>query len=338
MGVAADRHGALKRWLQDRLTEGERPREEWRALWEASWDHLLATPVDELLDPKTAKALADELLDPELVTELSRPIVATLSRAVIAELRQDEQPVERFVPSDAQEKLRATLARPGLVHPDWVRAMFRGEAVEAVLNDALYRALKDFSTLLPRLLVKISPMGRFGMLSGAGAFAEKLIDELEKHIEPEIKAFLAESTGSVLERAAEFTISRLDEPASIEFRVNFVRFIMSKSPAFYLEAADETLVDEVGEIVALSARHVVGMPDLREDIHRWIDQAFGYCRDKTLGEVLEIDPTRVRPPIDALADASWPAFRMVVRSPQAQAWMDSLLDELLDEYERTAPR
>lgn len=316
------------------MTEGERPKEEWRQLWAATWEHLLRTPVHDLIDADEAKALADRLVDPALVTELSAPIVANVSRVVIAELRKDDQPVGRFLPPEAQDKLQEALARPGLVHPDWVRAMFSGEAAEAVLNDALYRALKDFSTLLPRLLVKISPMGPFGVLGGAGALVEKLIEELEKLIEPEIKSFLADSTERVLERAAEFTIAKIDDPASIEFRATFVSFMLSKSPAFFLEAADDELIGDMGAVVEMTARHLAETPATREGIREWIDRAMDYFAGKTLGDALEIDGSRARPPIDALADATWPAFTTVLASPQAQAWMDTLLEEIIDEYER----
>ena len=335
MSEAPEKRAALKRWFRDRLTEGERPKEEWRQLWEATWDHLLDTPVLDLVDANTAKALADRLVDPELVTELSRPIVANVAQVVIAELRADDKPVDRFLPPDAQDKLQEALARPGLVHPDWVRAMFRGEAAEAVLNDALYRALQDFSTLLPRLLVKISPVGRFGVLGSAGAFAEKLIEELEKLIEPEIKSFLADSTGRVLERAAEFTIAKIDDPASIEFRATFVNFVLSKSPAFFLDAADDALIADMGAVVELTARHLAEAPETREGVRKWIDRAIDYCEGKSVGEALELDGKRARPPIDALADATWPAFTTLLTSPQAQRWTGGLLDELLDEYERT---
>jgi hypothetical protein len=331
---APEKRAALKRWLRDRLTEGERPKEEWRQLWEATWDHLLATPVHDLIDAGAAKALADRLADPELINELSRPIAATLAPAIIAEIREDEQPVGRFLPPVAQEKLQEMLARPGFVHPDWVRAMFRGEAAEAVLNDALYRALHEFSTLLPRLLVKISPMGRFGVLGSAGALVEKLIEELEKLIEPEIKSFLAESTERVLERAADFTVAKIDDPASVEFRAAFVRFILSKSPAFYLEVADDELISDIGEIAEPTAQHVLGMPDVRANIHARIDQVIKYSAGKSVGEALQLGGNTPRPPIDALAEATWPAFITVLASPQAQTWMDGLLDELIDEYER----
>jgi hypothetical protein len=35
-----------------------------------------------------------------------------------------------------------------------------------------------------------------------------------------------------------------------------------------------------------------------------------------------------------LAEATWPAFTALLSSPQVQHWMDTLLDELIDEYER----
>ncbi len=338
MGGGSERRVALKSWVRTRLIEGARPREEWRELWEATWEHLLATPVHDLLDVNAVRAATDALVDPDLVAELSRPVVANVAGVVIAELRADNEPVDRFLPPEAQDRLLEALARPGLVHPDWVRTMFRGEAAEAVLNDALYRALRDFSTLLPRLLVKVSPMGRFGVLGNAGAFAEKLIDELEKRIEPEIKTFLTESTGHVLERAAEFTIARIDDPASIEFRATLVRFMLSKSPAFFLDPADDELVGDIGAVVEMTARHLAASPEMRAAIHAWIDRAIDHCENKSVGEALALDGNRVRPPTDALADATWPAFVSVLTSPRAQAWIDELVDELIDQYEGTSER
>jgi len=336
MAQASKKRAAMRDWLRLRLTDGPRPRQEWRELWEATWEHLLATPVHDLVDADTTKALADRLLDPELVTDLVRPVASNIAGVVVAELRLDREPVDRFLPPEALDKLQAAIARPGLVHPDWVRAMFRGEAAEAVLNDALYRALKDFSTLLPRLLVKLSPMGRFGALGGAGALAEKLIADLEKRVEPEIKSFLADSTERVLERAAEFTIDKIDDPASIEFRSTFIRFVLSQSPSFFLEAADDELIEDMGAVVELTARHLMDTPEMQDGVREGIDRVMAYCADKTLGEALQVDPSKLRMPIDALADATWPVFTNVVASPQAQSWIEQLLGELLDEYERSA--
>lgn len=334
MEPEVDERVALKRWLHRRLTEGERPKEEWRRFLESTWEHLLATPVCALIDPNTAKAAADQLMDTELISEISGTIAAAVAPVVMAELRADDRPLGRFLPQEAQAKLKEAVARPGLVHPDWIRAVFRGDAAEAVLNDALYRALSDFSTLLPRLLLRLSPMGRFAALRGAGVLAERMIEDLGNRIEPEIRSFLSDNTGPMLARAAEFAVSRLDDPASMEFRARFVSFVLSKSPARLLEAVDDESIADIEMIAELTARHVPTMPEIREDIHAWIDRIMDYAGDKKLGEALHIMGTEARPPFGALAEATWPALTTILHSSQAHVWMDSLLDELIEEYDR----
>ena len=333
MNASLEQRDALKRWLRARLTEGEGPKQEWLELLEATWAHLLAAPVHSLVDENAVTTLAQQLVDADLVTELSRPVVAGIGRAVIEELRADDRPIRRLVPEEAQARLDEAIGRPGLVHEDWVRAMFRGEAAEAVLNDALYRALHDFSTLLPRLMVRVSPMGRLGVLGSAGTFAEKLIEELERRIEPEIRSFLADRTERLMERAADFAISKIDDPDSIEFRRTLVRFVLSKSPAFFLEAVDDQLVADMGVFVELCGRHVADMPETRADIEKWISRAFEHTEGMTVAQALELEGSEVRLPFEALADATWPVFVSVLNSPYAERWTDALVDELIDEYE-----
>ena len=334
MDPEVDERVALKRWLHHRLTEDNRAKEEWHRFLESTWAHLLATPVRALIDADTAKAAADQLMDTELIPEISGTITAAVVPRIMAELRADDQPLGRFLPQEAQAKLKEAIARPGLVHPDWVRAAFRGDAAEAVLNDALYRALRDFSTLLPRVLLRLPPMGRFAALRGAGALAEKTIKDLETRIEPEIRSFLSDNTGRMLARAAEFAVSRLDDPASMEFRANFVGFVLAQSPGRFLEAVDDELFADIGTIVELTVRHAPTMPEIREDVHAWIDRLMKYAGDKTLGEALHMIGTEARFPFGALAEATWPALTTILHSLPARIWMDTLLDELMEEYDR----
>lgn len=334
MEAEVDERVALKHWLHRRLTEGDRSREEWRRFLESTWELLLGTPVTALIDPDAAKAAADQLMDTELISEISGTLAAAAAPVVIAELRADDRPLGRFLPQDARLKLEQAIARPGLVHPDWIRAAFRGEEAEAVLNDALYRALTDFSTLLPRVLLRFSPIGRFAALRGAGALAERTIKDLGTLIEPEIRSFLSDNTRPMLARAAELAVSRLDDPASVEFRASFVRFVLSQSPGHFLEAVDEEFTSEIAMIAELTARYVPTLPEIREDVHHWIDRIIESAGDRTLGEALHIMGTEARPSFGGLAEATWPALTTMLDSPRAHRWIDSLVDELVDEYDR----
>lgn len=317
-------------WLRARLTEGERAREEWRALWASSWEHLLRTPVDTLLDRRSAGDLAERLADSPFLIEALTPLARNVLRASLQSLREDDAPLDHSIPDEARARLRAAAARPGLVHPDWVHATLRGEAVEAVLNDLLYRVLMDFSTLIPRLMTRMSALGRFRLVGGAGAMAERLIREVEKLVEPEVREFLAGSTGRVLESAAEFTIARIDDPAQREFRATFVDFVLSRSPRFLVASVDEPLLEDLDFVVEATLRHLSGTPEARAAAREWAERAIRYGEGKTVAEVLELDAGSAAAPTDALADATWPAFRSLIDSPYAQRWMDDLVDELLD--------
>lgn len=262
--------------------------------------------------------------------EVPAPLLRRVLRAAIESLREDDEPLHRLMPDEARQRLREVAARPGQVHPDWVHATLRGEAIEEVLNDLLYRVLMDFSTLIPRMMNRMPSLGRFSLIGGAGAMAERLIREVEKLVEPEVRAFLADGTGRVLTTAAEFTIERIDDPAQLEFRATFVEFVLSRSPRFLLASVDEPLTEDLERVADSTLRHLSASPEARAAVREWIEHGMRFCEGKTVGEVLELDEGSTRPPTDALADASWPAFRSLVESPYAQRWLDGLLDELLD--------
>lgn len=330
METSVDDRTRAKRWLRARLTEGERPRAEWRALWAAAWEELLRTPVDQLLDAHATGELVERLIESSFVVEASGPLLAKVQRAAIESLRQDGTPLERRMPAEARERLRRAVAQPGLIHPDWVRAVLRGEAVESILNETLYRVLMDFSTLIPRIMTRMPSLGRFSLIGGAGALAERLIREVEKLIEPEIRSFLADGTGRVLETAVDFTIERIDDPIQLEFRATFVDFVLSRSPEFLLASMDEASIGELDQVSDETLRHLSNDPELRSLLRGWIEQGIESCAGKSVAEVLELDASGPAPPTDALADATWPAFRSLLEGPYARDWLDSLVDELFD--------
>lgn len=320
----------LKTWLRHRLVHDPRAEADWRRLFRSAWDQLLETPLTTLVDEPRIEASLDATLSADRVTDFVRPLVRQLLDALLEDARQDKQPLERYVDASARSKLHALLSRPGLVHPDWVRAVFRGAAAEAVLNDTLYRALRDFSTLMPRLFLKLSPMGRLGKIGGAGMIAGRIVEELEKLIEPEIKNFLTGGTQKMLDRAADFAIARLDDPASTEFRRDLADFVLARSPAFHVAAVTEDILEEALDIAQSIAQSTMETEALRDDLRRRLKDQLERWGTKPLGEVLgEIGVTGT-PPLEAWADALWPTVRVFLEAPEVGLWLDGIVDELLE--------
>lgn len=324
----------IKRWLEERLT-GPRGRDDWRRAIEHAWDAWLETRVDLLLPRPELERLIEEAVGTERLAELVHPWASEVLARAVTEMQADRQPIERWVPDVARQKLEAIASRPGMVDPEWIRSMFRERAVEVVLADTLYAAMRDFSTTLPKLLLSLLPTSRFGVLGGAVGLGTKIAEEIERRLEPEIKSFLTVGTKRAMDRAADFTVAHLDDPISREFRKNAVKFALSKSGAFHTRALEPAVLQEVAEVADHIARHVSTRDEAREITRRVLDRVaadFGPLRAKDALERLGITS---RPPFDLWAEATWGLVQAAITAPQLKAWIEGLLDELLDEWGRT---
>jgi len=320
-------------WLRERLT-GPQGREDWTRLVEASWQTITATPLRVLVPPDQARSLVEAHLTPEHLAELVRPVVEVVLPRVVEAHRDDPSPVGRWVPDAARGAIERMVSRPGLVHEDWIRALFRQRVVEAVMSDALYRGIRDFSTIMPRLMLSFMPAGRLSRISGAGSLGKRAVEELEKRIEPEIKVFLEGGTKRALLRAADFAVEHRDDDAALAFRRNVVQFVLTKSPRFHTHALTDEVLADVGPIAQMVAKHVATRDETRTLVDQaiaWVDETYG---DKPVGDVLREIGIEHPPDLDAWAAVTWPGLVACMQAPDVQAWMDGLVDELLREHAR----
>ncbi len=325
----SDKHAPLVDWLVDRLTN-EGAAEEWRAHLESSWTALVERPLRVLLPPDEVKALVSVYLTEDRLVEIVRAIAGAGLTASVAEMRKDDQPVGRWVPDVARQRIDATLARPGLVDESWVRTVVAEQAVEDVLSDALYRSLRDFSTIIPRLVLKALPTGRFAKLGGAASLGQKLADEIERIIEPEIKKFISTGSAKALERAADFAVERVDAPSSVELRRHVVAFILSKSPRFHAQSVDEAMLEDLEAVSDAIAREVAKDPETEARVFGFIDQLAEAHGDRPTSEVLSDLGVSTTPSFEELARATWPLISEAVATPDVRVWLGGLVDELLE--------
>lgn len=323
---------ALGAWLRERLT-GPKAAREWRDNLEAAWNHLLDTPLETLLPAKDAEALllahlADESRIGEAALVMLRGVVAP----AVTDLRKDDQRAGRYVSDEARAQLHALVSERGVVHPDWIAAIFREPAIEGLLSDTLYRALIDFSTIVPRLIQSMTPLGRFAKLGGFGdgGIGSRLVEELEKRLEPEIRRFLERGTRKALDGAARFSIERLDEPTSLEFRRNMVTFMLDQPGRFHAHALTEARLGSLEPIARAIARDIARSEELRQRIRTRITEIAAQDGPKPLRDVLASLGVASLPPYDVWASASFPVIMRALSAPAVEAWLGALALELLE--------
>ena len=114
----------LKAFVRQRLT-GDAMRQDWRRIIEAAWLGLMDTPVQQVVPQDAILSLVESYLQPERIADLVRPGIRAVLPAIVAQMRLDNKPLGRWVPDDAKAAMRALASERGLVHEDWVRALFR---------------------------------------------------------------------------------------------------------------------------------------------------------------------------------------------------------------------
>ena len=316
---------ALATFLMARLTS-KRAEADWRDLIERTWARWLDEPIATFTGPALT-AWVHAHLEEDRIVEVIRPAIRFAVVNAVVEARTDDQPLSRWVPDDAQKEIEAIAERKGLVDPAWVEHVFAQKAMEEVVTDTLYKALKDFSTILPRLVTSMTPsaLGKLTKLGG------RVVDGVEKRIEPEIKKWLDKGGRRALDGAARFTIDHLDDPVSIEGRRNTVRFALSRSPAFHVAKVDDATLDAVDRIAESIARRIAKEEDSRAVADRIIDRV----RDAgTLSAWLASIGITKTPDFDAWANMMWPWVRLGLEA--AEPLIQNVSREALKEPKQSA--
>ena len=329
----SDKARHLGAWLRKRLA-GEEGRRDWERLVTSTWEHLEGVPLRTLAPPDAVERVMLAQIEPDRLCDFVRPIVGTILPQVVAHLREDKAALGRWVPDSSRNAIQKMVSRPGLVHEELIRALFKQKAVEAVMADALYRGIRDFSTIMPRLMLGMMPTGRFAKLGGAGALGKRIVEEVEKRIEPEIKSFLKGGTTRALDRAADFAVEHSDDEAALAFRRNVVTFVLSKSPSFHTHALTTELLEELAPIVEKVTRYVATRDETKTLTRESIQEVASKYGDKPIGELLKEIGVEGKPDLQGWAELTWPVIEQGLEAPGVASWMDGMVEELLAEEAR----
>ncbi|MEO1336292.1 MAG: hypothetical protein AAFV29_11645 [Myxococcota bacterium] len=317
----------LAEWLKQRLRDSQ---DDWSRLFAAMYRHFLTLPVDQVIDRDALKTAVEAQLSPERMEDFIRAAFTVGVRPAVEEGRADDAPVGRWMPDDAQQQLVAFAGQKELIDPRWIEELFAQEAAEELVADTLYQSLKDFSTLVPRILQKVLPSG-LGRLAGFAASAGgKVFDEVERVLDGEIRRFVEKGTRKALDRAASFASQNLDSPTAAQARQNLVRSALDKTGRFHVDRLTDARIDALQAMAQATGVYMVQRDEWAEVIDRVVDRAWTQTENKTVAEVLEAVGVQQEPPLDAWAAATWPLLRAALDAPEVDRWVDELAQQFFE--------
>jgi len=310
-------------------------RAEWGKLCAQALAEILRTPVRKLVDRAKLGAALDAVLSRESVEQWSLPMARALAVLGTTRLQNRAEPIERFVPPSARQNLEALVGLPEILPPSLVQELAQDPAIEALLQDVLFEALKQFSNKvnpftaewgLPALMKHLPPFG-FGALK-SGFDARKA--EFEDRMEPEIRKFVQGFSRKGVQRLAELMVRKQKEPELVALRVRVLGLLLARPLGELSPGPDDPraklAIDAGAEILG----QALGDALLRSELDEIIDAALSRHGDSTLSAML--DELGMSPPAPAvLAEACWPIAEIALGTEAVRHAIEHAIAEALAE-------
>lgn len=328
----------LAAWLKTRLTQSA-TQAQWTTLVQGAVRHALSQPLSQAMPEALLLETLQANLRPEQLADAARFVVREGLSRVVHEAQADEAPVSRWLDEGAQARLLDFVARPGWADKAWVDQLFQEKAMEALVSDTLYRALRDFSTLVPRIVQGVLPsgLGKLAKLGGkaTGGVGGRVFDEVEKKLEAEIKRFLDMGTRRALERAAAFTSERLDSPESAQAQRDLAGFALAQTGAFHARPFDAPTLEALEGVAVAAAESVAVHPELHPSLARVVGRFYAERGGVPMQQALAaagVDTAGFD--VKSWAAAAWPAVQQAFEAPEVEAFLLELAGEILAEIEK----
>jgi hypothetical protein len=325
-------------FLEARLVSPE-AEADWKQNLAHAYADLLAVKVRDVADARLIADAVDALISTEAVEAAVRPLARRVLAVVLRELSAERGTVAARVPVATRRRLDQLLERPGLFPDRLMRAMVEEDAVEEVMRDTLYDALKEFSEKvnpfvadwgLPALLKRLGPFG-------VGKGLEGMRADFDKRLDPEIRKFLQGFSRRGLKRMADLTIAKADEPRFVAVRKRLAGWILEQEIAELCRGVDAEAI-ALGQEIALDvAASELQRSSFRARRRVLVEEAIAAHLDRPLGEVLRELGVTLTLDFPAIGAATWPLVRAVVGLPAVSSYLARIVGEFYDaEMSRSA--
>lgn len=307
---------------------------DWRRHVEQATDALLCRRVRDLVDGAAFERAIETATTGDVFSHGVAPIAAEIQRRTAAGLREDDTLVGEYVPETAREKIHELLGRPKVVPEKVLRQFLEQDAVEELLRDVLYDAIKEFNEKVNPFFAEWGLAGLVRKLPGLRLVARSMDNvraEFDRRLDPEIRKFLQGFSRRALRKLADTAVGKSDDPKFVALRRTFVAWAYEQPLRDFAGLADDEGAARVRAIAFEIAEHVLALEPVRARRQEAVSGLLAEYGDRTLGEALRGCGVTARPDFDALAAATWPQARAILESPASRAYMGEIVREFFAE-------
>lgn len=322
-------------FLVARLTSPE-ARAEWRSNLERGYQELGARTLAEALPHDALLRLLEIAKKPELYEKLVSKIATAVHAESYPRVTTHSATLGSYVPEPAKKKIEQMLARPNLVNPKLVREILAQEAMEELMQDVLFDALKEFNEKvnpffadwgIPGIVKKVMPIGSGAVLKSL----ESVRGEFDKRLDPEIKKFLGVFSKKALDRTAGLMIDKGDSPKFVELRKAVATWLYAQPIGELTKSADAEAVRLGQEAGVLIAAQAAASKDLAKEVESVIAAFYKKHERDSLDAIRAAYGIDYAPDFDVLAEATWPLVERIVTSETLVSWATSIVGEFLSQ-------
>jgi len=310
----------VARWLRSPDAESA-----WCALAQELRDTLVRQPLNELLER--------ELLDAALMaaqqgSTIEGALLPGLRAAIadgMARVHSHQQPASELLSESTASKLNELVADPEVVSEPVLRALLTDPALEAVMHDVLFEALKEFGE---RVNPFVAPWGLPALLDSLPVLAKGPVKkalagvraEFERRSEPETRKFLQSFARRAVAQSIDHTLSKGGEPEFVALRQHLVTAVLEQPLSELCWSPNEERGRRLSDALVSAASDIATNALVVAATRHALDELFAAWGERPIGELLhQIGVTL--PPVDPFARAAWPALRAALSSdPMTTLW------------------
>ena len=303
---------------------GPNAHDAWRTTLAGAIAAALDAPLGSLID---ADALADFLelaAERAFLTDTAKPVATALGRFLLTEAQRDGRPLASYLSTETREAVAAYAIASKPVPTALLEALLAEKGVRAFVEGFLFDAMREFyeranpffaDSGLPAIIKKVIPIGSGAVLKALDVAR----DEFEKRLEPELKKFLGGFTGRALD-SVKAGVGAGSREAAEGLASTIVGFVLNRPVS---ELAGDMRAERIDGAVALAVAMLADLDDdetYRARRRELVKTFVASNAARPVRDVLADHGIRIAPNVDALADATYPLVRGIVKLAPVRGW------------------